>query len=546
MFQHTLEKPSLEALPAADRQAVAQALSKDPQQRFGSCTDFVRALGTTGASPVSAERPGRARPFVAGRAGGSAQAGTETRGNPSVASTLSLGPAEARVLPDYQFVGCLSRGPLGETWEAQTAEGKRRLVKFFYVARGGNRPQEEAILHLQTLRHPALLPVKVARAGPGSLVAVTDLVETSLRQRFQEWQARGEHGIPRTELLAHLQSAAEALDQLYQQHGLHHLELNPSRLLLPGPDAPGAARREPAGERRRVLLGDFGLAQLLWVPAGVPIGQAQMRYSAPELAQHLITRSCDQYSLAVIYQEMLTGHHPFRGRIASAGSAKVARLPVKTRAGAPELGARPPGSRQGPNLDALPAHDHVVIARALDPDPERRYATCLEFVRALRAAGNDGLVLADTQPLESHAPVTPTGKLGPRDLIAQLFREAKEQCSAVGEESPAAGEGEGLEGRFVAILPPSNAVRKFDGFKQQWDAQLVESGETSAVFQVGRKSRFWIPWGKAAVSLLVEIRWTRPHALARKMPEVVVRVRPDRNSGAASVALLAETGPLLL
>src|SRR5207247_6725669 len=103
------------------------------------------------------------------------------------------------------------------------------------------------------------------RPGPGSLVAVTDLIETSLKQRFQEWQNRGERGIPRAELLAHLQSAAEALDQLYQQHGLHHLELNPSRLLLPEGDG------STPGGGRRILLGDFGLAQLLWVPTGVRI-----------------------------------------------------------------------------------------------------------------------------------------------------------------------------------------------------------------------------------------------------------------------------------
>src|SRR5262249_8008643 len=131
------------------------------------------------------------------------------------------------------------------------------------------------------------------------------------------------------------------------------------------------------------------LAQLLWVPAGVQIGQGQMRYSAPELAQHLITRSCDQYSLAVIYQELLTGHHPFRGRMASAGSGSVARVNAKTPTGAGVSRRRPSYPRLGPNLDALPAHDRAVIARALDSNPERRFATCLEFVRALRAVGGD-------------------------------------------------------------------------------------------------------------------------------------------------------------
>src|SRR5262249_497388 len=147
-------------------------------------------------------------------------------------------------------------------------------------------------------RHPALLPMRLVPASPGCLLLVTDLIQTSLRQRYQECQSRGETGIPRAELLDRLEQTADTLDQLYQQHGLHHLELNPSRILL---------------SSERVLLDQIGVAQLLWVPSGVPCGEAQLRYTAPERAVGLITRSCDQYSLAVIYQELLTGKHPFRG-----------------------------------------------------------------------------------------------------------------------------------------------------------------------------------------------------------------------------------------
>src|SRR5262249_30781490 len=150
---------------------------------------------------------------------------------------------------------------------------------------------------------------------------------------------------------------------------------------------------------RRVLLADFGLAQLLWLPWGVRgaavlspppadgAGSRVGRYTAPELAQRLITRSCDQYSLAVIYQEMLTGHHPFRGRLAAARSWKTRPL---TAADVTRGRAGP----DGPNLLALAPAEREVVARGLDPDPEKRYGSCAEFVRALRAAGAEGL--ADT------------------------------------------------------------------------------------------------------------------------------------------------------
>ncbi len=528
MYLHTMEQPALDALPAGDRPVIARAMAKEPGERFASCTDLVRALAGTAAGPPRGGSAGRARVVGARTRPGSSP---DMRNTQSVAATVPVGPSEGRALPDYRFVACLGRDPLGETWEAQSADGKRKLVNFLYAAQGADRHGQEALLHLQALRHPALLPLTVVPAGPGCLAVVTDLVETSLRQRFHQWQARGERGIPRPELLAHLHAAAEALDQLYQQHGLQHLDLNPARLLVDG---------------RRVLLGDFGLAQLLWVPAGTPSGQAQKRYSAPELAQRLLTRSCDQFSLAVIYQEMLTGHHPFRGRVATAGSGRVARL----RQGDARSG-RAPGRNDGPNLDALPPGDREVIARALDLDPERRFATCLEFVRALRAAGGATTPAADTVPLLEGAAgdTLPDGTVepGPRDRIAELFREAKELCSAAAEELPRErSDGEAVEGRFVAILPPSGAVRKFDGFRQHWGAKLVESGETSAVFQVGKRGTSWIPWRGGGPSLLVEVRWTRPHAVARKMPEVAVRVRPAKGTSLAGSALLQELGPRLL
>ena len=509
MFQHTTEKPSLEALPPADRSAIARALSKDPEQRFPNCGDLVRALSAPTESPGG--RVVRARPSAQGRL--RTQTG-DTRA--AVATTMQLGPAEGKALPDYSFLACLGRDPLAETWEAQTAEGKRRLVKFLYAAGAANRQREqEAVLHLQALRHPALLPLSVVPGSPGCLVLVSDLVETSLRSRFQEWQARGERGIPQSELLAYLQTAAEALDQLYQQHGLQHLDLNPSRLLLDG---------------RRVLLGDFGLAQLVWLPSGVKVSQAQMRYSAPELCQQLITRSCDQYSLAVIYQELLTGHHPFRGRVAGARSAQVGRL-------TPVAVARGKGRTDGPNLVSVPPAERVVLARALDLDPEKRFGSCVEFVRALRAAGAEGL--ADTMRLAGQTPTAVPAT--PREMISKLFHEARELCARETDRpaAPANG-GEVAEGRFVAILPPSNAIRKFEGFRQQWGGKLLEGSETSAVFRIEKKSRFgWLKWARTA-AVLVEVRWTRPHGLMNKMPEVVVSVRPVPQSGSAGASLFRE------
>ena len=47
-----------------------------------------------------------------------------------------------------------------------------------------------------------------------------------------------------------------------------HLALSPDRLQLSGD---------------RVLVADFGLAALVWLPAGLSLGRGNPRYAAPEL-----------------------------------------------------------------------------------------------------------------------------------------------------------------------------------------------------------------------------------------------------------------------
>src|SRR5947207_1590202 len=56
LLQHLQTDPGLSALPASDRPAVARALAKRPEDRFPSCTAFVKAL-RGGSAEASAPAP---------------------------------------------------------------------------------------------------------------------------------------------------------------------------------------------------------------------------------------------------------------------------------------------------------------------------------------------------------------------------------------------------------------------------------------------------------------------------------------------------------
>jgi len=505
MLQHTSQPPGLDPLPLSDRPIIARAMAKEAAQRFASCTEFVEAL-------VEVEnRAGRATSVR--RASGSRQGVTETRNVMSTSGTVHLGPAPARALPDYQFLTCINRTPLTESWEAVSAEGARCQVKFLYGLGGnGRRNEQEAIVKLQSLQHPALLPTQVVSNAPGCLILVTSLIETSLRWRFQECQAAGERGVPRDELLNYLTETAHALDELRQQHGLQHLELSPRNLLL--------------DEHRHIHIADFGLTQLLWLPSGQPLGQLQIRYAAPELLEGRPSPHCDQYALALIFQEMLTGTHAYRGR--------AARAPSGVR---PALGSQ---AASGPELGSLPPADRPLLERALDANPDKRFASCSEFIAALVAVSerretpvsptSETLTLptvkpaAPTQPPQASAPrmdrTTAAPAANAQEAIAQLLADCRKwrppkstshQGTGPRPDVSPMSAGTLAELHFPAPLPTQGALLKFEGFRIQWNAQVMKADDEHVVMKImtpSIRSKDGTP--SRPVILMLDVQWTAP------------------------------------
>jgi serine/threonine protein kinase len=475
LVQHLQAEPNLLTLPEPDRAILARALAKDPAARFPSCTDFVQAL-IAGQADVSAtvvteplERP--------------AFHEDDTRRTPTVKTvrtrSLSTGGSRCVARPvapprldgtDLEIVNLVSRTPLTEVWNARAADGSPRLVKVLF---GCGAPRE-AITRLAGLRHPALLPIDVLDQTPGRLVLATAPGERTLRDALADWQVHGQAGIPRARLLHDLREVAETLHTLAAQHGVQHLALNPRTLVLNGD---------------RLLLADFGLAQLFWLPAGQSAASFNPRYSAPELHQRQVSPACDQYSLALIYHELLTGFLP-------------ASLPARK------------GDSGCFGLDRLPVGDRVLVARALHPDPRKRWDSPVELIRALQQLSCD---------------------------------EGTEPARRAPREAPA---GNMLRMRFGTSLPADVIRQRLDAFRAQWSAAVLGGDDRTLKLLLQNPRNFWQRWTGQAVGLEVHLGLGEPEVNAPAGVQVRSDVRMDVCPRAASAEqareLLEGLGPLLV
>jgi hypothetical protein len=233
----------------------------------------------------------------------------------------------------------------------------------------------------------------------GQLVVVTELADMSLKARFEECRAQGTPGIPRDELLVYMGDAADALDYMRESHGLQHLDVKPENLLITS---------------GRVKVADFGLVKSLQEEHASLLGGLTPQYAPPELFDGSPTPSSDQYSLAIVYQEMLTGHPPFPGRTA----AQLANQHLHAQ----------------PQLNPLPQDDRHVVAHALAKSPSERFASCREMVDALRGTNSSRVCAPNTNPAPgtTHQPSsTDTNSIKEKDTHPN-------KSSSRAEPSPAA------------------------------------------------------------------------------------------------------------
>jgi serine/threonine protein kinase len=538
---HDKAEPDLSALPVADRPIVARALCKDARQRFATCLAFINALRKlqrspfTSLQPLGKTDPNRAYPgFKDGldAVSPTQQAlpsfaptvmGTNGRlGKSAIAAESSQGledaaPAVGEFQAGLKFLACLDHSLLSEVWKVQTPDGNQKAAKFIHgFARTYIHGEKEAVARLAQLQHSGLLRFEVAYHRPGRLIIVSNLGGQTLLDRLQECRLQGMAALPRWELLACLKSAGETLDHLRQHHSLQHLCLNPSNLICLD---------------EQYLVADAGLMHLLWLPAGHSPFQLNALYSAPELFDRQIHPSCDSYSLAMIYLEMLTGQHPHLG------------LTLKHLAAIRSEGP--------PDLSMLPESDQRILARALDPDPARRFESCVELIGALResTAGERPLLRGLPPVVSSTWSFLPAGLSGPVPSAEEIITKLMEAATPDNREDAvtfASSNGHILHCQFSTELAVERMREKLDAFFRQWHAQIVCCDSDFFLCRVGLPRGFFQRYLARPLGLELHAQMNGSEKAGAKKIEVQVRVKPYGGKPGQADQVIRELAPALI
>ncbi|MDX2132704.1 MAG: serine/threonine-protein kinase [Planctomycetota bacterium] len=288
-------------------------------------------------------------------------------------SANTIGPGgDGAALPaieGYEVRSCLGRGGMGAVFEAvQLSTGRRVAVKLMIDAAGvsdaARQRFEREVEVVARLEHPGIVSVVDSGVRKGRYYYVMEYVPGDALDRALP---PGKGDVRRVvEMLVEI---CEAVDYAHQR-GVLHRDLKPSNVIV--------------DKRGRPRLLDFGIAKLVddktderHGQRGMTIGQpgqllGTVAYMSPEQAQarnDLTSVRTDVYALGAIGYELLTGHLPC--------SAEGSLREVLARIA--EVDPAPPSKLRR----AVPRDIDAVLLRALEKDPQRRYATAGELAQDL-------------------------------------------------------------------------------------------------------------------------------------------------------------------
>ena len=253
----------------------------------------------------------------------------------------------------------LGRGGMATVYLAQDGKHERLVaLKVLHpdlaASLGPDRFLREIKLAAR-LNHPHILPLHDSGDADGFLYYVMPYVEgESLRERLDR-----EQNFSIDEAVHHGKAIASALDYAHRQ-GIVHRDIKPENVMLYEGEA---------------MVMDFGIAKAVSAAGPETLTQTGMMigtpaYVSPEQAagETNLDGKSDQYSLACVLYEMLSGERPFSGATPQAVMAKrFSEMPKPLRT----------------LRSSVPESVEHAVTKAMAIDPAGRYGTSAQFGQAL-------------------------------------------------------------------------------------------------------------------------------------------------------------------
>ena len=263
----------------------------------------------------------------------------------------------------YRILGELGRGATGVVYRAQDpAIGRIIAIKTIRLSdftdpTERERLRERLFREAQSagmLSHPNIVTIYDIAEENGLAYIFMECVDGPPLEKVlnSAEPIRSDHA------LAILRQTATALDYAHQK-GIVHRDIKPANILI--------------HEGTLAKITDFGVAKIMsqqMTQSGVMMGTPN--YMSPEQVQgHAVDGRADQFSLAVIAYEILTGEKTFQAEQLPALLFRIVREdPVPPQRLNPSV---------GPQVE-------VALKKALAKSANDRYGTCIQFVDALTRA----------------------------------------------------------------------------------------------------------------------------------------------------------------
>ncbi len=283
---------------------------------------------------------------------------------------------EGLQLGQYRLIRLLGSGGMGEVYLAEDERiGQQVAMKVSRTDRPIYQKSDEAqdtirlfqreARAIARLDHPQILPLYSYGEERLNGTNLTYLVMPYRPEgSFLDWlqQRNSSEPLSLQDVAYFIEQAADALQYAHDKQIIHQ-DVKPSNFMIrtnsEDPDHPD------------LLLADFGIAKLSNATSHTSLSvRGTPTYMAPEQWGSEPIQASDQYALAVMAYELLTGHPPFFGRPEQLLYHHLTSEP------------QPPGSSN----PAIPSAVDTVILRALAKQPADRYPSIAEFAHAFQQA----------------------------------------------------------------------------------------------------------------------------------------------------------------